>query len=184
MGEIRLVELDAEQGRRNFSKLIDTYLDVYADSSDEFFSKERYTEQLDSHLEAPGWTAICAYDAEELIGYIYGFPLSPRTGWWEGLMEAAPPGFTQETEGRTFAISEILVKKSYQRRGIATWLHKRLIEGRTEERATLLVEPENAAAQAAYGSWGWTKVNRLHPDWGDIQAPVYDVMMLELSGKS
>ncbi len=118
---------------------------------------------------------------DQLIGYIYGFCLSEATAWWEGLLTEVPPDFTKETGNRTFAISELLVKQEYQRQGIASTLHNALLKGRTEERATLLVEPENTAAQSAYATWGWQKVSQLHPDWGNIPAPIYDVLIFSLA---
>jgi hypothetical protein len=50
-----------------------------------------------------------------------------------------------------------------------------LLSERTEPRSTLLVEPENVAAQRAYAEWGWEKVGRLRPGWDE--APTYDVLI-------
>jgi hypothetical protein len=52
-----------------------------------------------------------------------------------------------------------------------------LTQGRAEERATLLVLPDNVPARSAYLSWGWYKLGELQPF---ADAPVYDAMMLEL----
>ncbi|MGH8895559.1 MAG: hypothetical protein ACRDZ4_00720 [Egibacteraceae bacterium] len=63
-------------------------------------------------------------------------------------------GLLSETGTRTFAVSEIMVRKPWRRRGI----------GRV-----LLVTPENTAAQAAYARWGGTRsasftpAGRTHP---------------------
>jgi len=56
-------------------------------------------------------------------------------------------------------------------------LHDLLLAGLAEERATLLVRPENDAAQAAYAGWGWLKAGQYQPT---PDAPVYDVLILLL----
>jgi hypothetical protein len=58
-------------------------------------------------------------------------------------------------------------------------LHDTLLSARRERRATLLVRPDNPARQA-YERWRWTKVAQLRPGLDD--APLFDVMILDLSG--
>ena len=86
-----------------------------------------------------------------------------------------PDGFTDEDGHRTFAISEIMVRDPWRRRGVARALHDELLAGNDRERATLLAEPDNGPAQAAYAAWGWTKAAELRPHWDN--APLYDVLM-------
>jgi ribosomal protein S18 acetylase RimI-like enzyme len=76
---------------------------------------------------------------------------------------ASPDGFTDEDEHRTFAVNEIMVRPEWQRRGVARTVHAELLSRRPEQRATLLAQPDNAPAQAAYARWGWRKVARLKP---------------------
>src|SRR6202012_4687320 len=66
-----------------------------------------------------------------------------------------PPDVTAEHPGRTFALTELLVRASWRRQGIGRELHGLLLDGRPEERATLTVPPGAGAAQAAFRSWGW-----------------------------
>jgi ribosomal protein S18 acetylase RimI-like enzyme len=75
-----------------------------------------------------------------------------------GLITPVPDGFTDEDGRRTFAVNEIMVCPEWQRQGVARSVHPELLSGRPEQRATLLVEPDNVPAQAAYASWGWRKV--------------------------
>jgi hypothetical protein len=56
-------------------------------------------------------------------------------------------------------------------------LHDRLLAGRREQRACLLVLPDNVAARSAYEAWGWYKIGDLRP-FDD--APVYDAMLRDL----
>ncbi len=78
---------------------------------------------------------------------------------------------------RTFAINEIMVRPAWRRRGYARALHDALLYDRPEERAILLVLPDNTAAQAAYRSWGWYKLGELQPF---EDSPVFDAMVWEL----
>jgi ribosomal protein S18 acetylase RimI-like enzyme len=107
------------------------------------------------------------------------FPLSATTRWWEGLETASPDGFTHEDGKRTFALSELLVRPAWRRRGLAKALHDELLSSRPEERATLLSRPDNDPAQAAYAKWGWQKVAKLRPAWEN--APRFDVLNKDLS---
>jgi ribosomal protein S18 acetylase RimI-like enzyme len=70
-----------------------------------------------------------------------------------------------------------MVHPNWQRHGIAEALHNELMAHRPEERATLLVREDNAAAQAAYAKWGWTKIGKLKP-YPD--SPNYDALVLQL----
>jgi GNAT superfamily N-acetyltransferase len=177
--DVSLETLKAEDAHDILDELIATYEDVYATSDDEFFGADRYRQQITGHMLAPGWTAVVARIGDEIVGYAYGFPLAENTNWWSGLVSKPAPDFPEETGRRTFAISEIMVRGPWQRQGIAHRLHDRLLAGREEQRATLLVEPGNAPARTAYLKWGWQQVSELRPEWAG--APLYDVWTLPLT---
>ncbi|MEU8374398.1 GNAT family N-acetyltransferase [Micromonospora sp. NPDC048894] len=154
-------------------QLIALYLEVHAGQGD-FYGEDRYRRQLSAHRQRDGWALVTAWLNEELIGYVYGFPLAPDTRWWDGIEEPVPVGFTEEDGHRTFAISELLVRAASRRQGVARALHDDLVGSRHEERMTLLARPDNGPAQAAYRSWGWRTVTRLRPGWPE--APLFDVL--------
>lgn len=154
--------------------------EIYADAEPrEFFSEERYRRQIAGHMTVPGWELVAAYDAdEEMAGYAYGFPLQAGTGWWRGMLTPVADEVIEETGARTFALSELMVRGPWRGRGLGRALHDELLSGRHEERATLLVEPDNATAKAAYARWGWSDLARLRPSWEG--APTFAAMMLPL----
>ncbi|MGC4805115.1 GNAT family N-acetyltransferase [Micromonospora sp. DT233] len=154
-------------------QLVALYLEIHAGDGG-FYSADRYHRQLSAHRQRPGWVLVTATLDDELIGYMYGFPLAPDTRWWEGVQEPVPAGFTEEDGRRTFAICELLVRAAWRRQGVARALHDDLVRSRREERMTLLARPDNGPAQAAYRSWGWQTVTRLRPGWPD--APLFDVL--------
>jgi ribosomal protein S18 acetylase RimI-like enzyme len=156
-------------------QLVAIYLDVHKADPEGFYGEDRFRRQLAGHMAAPGWESVIAEDADERIGFSYGLTLSASTSWWDGLTTDVAEGFTTETGHRTFAFSELMVRDAWRGRGVAHALHDALLAGRTEERATLLVRPDNRTAQSAYQRWGWRKAAELRPAWDD--APLYDVMM-------
>lgn len=126
----------------------------------------------------PGFALVEARHGEYLVGYASGMPLRPSTSWWRGLTTPLPDDVTTEHAGRTFAVTELLVRAAWRRQGIGRELHELLLGGRTEERATLTVPPAAAAAQAALRAWGWRKIARARND--EDAGPVLDVLVLDL----
>jgi GNAT superfamily N-acetyltransferase len=130
----------------------------------------------------PGFALAEARHGGYLVGYAAGMPLRPSTSWWRGLTTPLPPEITAERPGRTFALTELLVRASWRRQGIGRDLHDLLLGDRAEERATALVPPGATAAQRAFASWGWRKAARTRGD--DPDAPVLDVLLIGLPGQA
>jgi hypothetical protein len=76
-------------------------------------------------------------------------------------------------------LTQLLVRASWRRQGIAASLHDRILAGRPEERATLTVAPGAGAAQAALRKWGWRKVARTRGE--GPETPVVDVLVRDLA---
>jgi ribosomal protein S18 acetylase RimI-like enzyme len=152
---------------------------VYGDvaTADPFFSTERFLDRVAGYTRSPGFGMFAALRSDIPIGLAFGYPLAPGGRWWNGLQITVPSDFIHEDGKRTFAINEIMVDANYRRQGIATRLHSALLSSRRESRATLLVEPENEAARAAYLHWGWSDVGELKPF---PDSPTYMSMILSL----
>jgi GNAT superfamily N-acetyltransferase len=130
----------------------------------------------------PGFALAEARSGGYLVGYAAGMPLRPSTSWWRELTTRLPEAVTAERPGRTFALTDLLVRASWRRQGIGRDLHDLLLAGRAEERATLTVPPAAAPAQRAFRSWGWRKVGRTRSE--DPGGPVLDLLLLSLAGRS
>jgi hypothetical protein len=94
-----------------------------------------------------------------------------------------PPGTGAPGHSRWIRPANVCIQRadgvrSGRGKGIAHRLHDELLSLRSESRATLLVRPENDAANAAYYRWGWQKVAQLQPGWE--HAPRYDDLILPL----
>jgi GNAT superfamily N-acetyltransferase len=122
----------------------------------------------------PGFVLAEARHGGYLVGYASGMPLRPSTDWWRQLTTKLPGDVTAEHQGRTFALLDLLVRPSWRRQRIAETLHDMLLDGRTEERATLKVPATAAAAQSALQVWGWRKVAR-------TGSPVSDILVRQLT---
>lgn len=154
------------------------YSEVYADRLDDpFNSLPRYWERLEAYASRDGFALVTGRLDDGLVGFALGYTLPADSGWWRGLREEVDPALLTETGQRTFALTELMVRPRWRRRGYARALHDAVLRHRPEARATLLVRPDNAAAHAAYRSWGWYKLGELQPF---EDAPVFDAMVREL----
>jgi ribosomal protein S18 acetylase RimI-like enzyme len=126
----------------------------------------------------PGFVLAEARHGGYLVGYAAGMPLRPSTSWWRHLTTPLAEDMTAEHPGRTFALTELLVRAAWRRQGIGRALHDALLAARPEERATLAVPATATPAQRALRRWGWHKVGRTRgPRDG---SPVSDVFVTAL----
>lgn len=130
-----------------------------------------------SQAKKSAFRAVLARVGGEPAGMAYGYPLPASTGWWDTLTEPVPVELRQEDGRRTFGLFELAVRPGFRRRGVATAVHRALLEGVGQQRVLLNTRPEADGAQAAYRSWGYRRVGRAIPWEG---AAVHDVMVLDL----
>jgi GNAT superfamily N-acetyltransferase len=177
--EITFELLDGRQAAAHADELQALHAEVYADPpyrrrDDAAVFADRFRVQR----RQPGFALAEARHGDYLVGYAAGMPLRPSTSWWKDLTTPVPDEITAEHPGRTFALTDLLVRASWRRQGIGQTLHDLILSGRREERATLTVLPAATAAQNAFQDWGWRKVARTRgPDPG---APVSDVLVTTL----
>jgi GNAT superfamily N-acetyltransferase len=134
--------------------------------------------QLRVRRRQPGYVLAEARHGGYLVAYASGLPLRPSTSWWRDLTTPLPDDATAEYPGRTFALTELIVRASWRRQGIGRALHDLILDGRPEERATLTIPPGAAAAQAAFRAWGWRRIARTRGS--DPGAPGLDVLVAGL----
>ncbi|MFJ7906095.1 GNAT family N-acetyltransferase [Kitasatospora sp. NPDC096204] len=130
-----------------------------------------------SQARRRGFRAAVAFDGDTVVGMAYGYPLSADTGWWGTLIDPVPDDLRHEDGRRTFGLFELAVRPPWRRRGIATCMHRTLVEGLDNERVMLNSRPEATAAQASYRAWGYRRVGAAIPWEG---AARHDVMVLDL----
>jgi hypothetical protein len=174
---ITFQRLDGRQAAGHVDELLDVHREVYGEADQE----TSFAGQLRVWRRQPGFVLAEARHGDYLVGFATGMPLRPSTSWWKDLTAPLPAEVTTEQPGRTFALTELLVRAPWRRQGIAGSLHDLILDGRPEERATLAVLPGAIAAQMAFRTWGWSRVART----GGAQdgSPVLDVLVIALPAR-
>jgi len=177
--EITFELLDGTQAAAHAEELQALHAEVYADPP---YRRDddaaRFGGRFRVQRRQPGFALAEARHGGYLVGFAAGMPLRPSTSWWKDLTTPLPDEITAEHPGRTFALTELLVRASWRRQGIGQTLHDLILASRPEERATLTVLPTAAAAQNAFQNWGWRKVARTRDP--DPASPVSDVLVTAL----
>jgi GNAT superfamily N-acetyltransferase len=148
-------------------------------ASDKPFNQpEPFMLRFDGYVELPGFRHVIGYLGDEPIGQTWGWPIARPTDPNSWQVAGLGPEPDEETAGRVFAFSEIMVRRPWTGHGYAHAVHDELLRPCTEKLAQLFVRPANTRAYRAYLHWGWRKVTQVRPDLPD--APVFDVLVLPL----
>ena len=176
---VTIVVLDGRQAAAHEDDLRTLHAEVYADpprGCDDGAATP--AGPLRSQRRQPGFVLAEARHGGYLVGYAAGVPLRPSTSWWRHLTTPLAEDMTTEHPGRTFALTELLVRAAWRRQGIGRALHDAVLANRPEERATLAVPAAATPARTALRGWGWHKVARTRaPRPG---SPVSDVFVRPL----
>ena len=176
--ELAIQHHDASGLHEQRDELLAVHAEVNADRLDDpFYSLPRYWERLEAYAARDGFALVAGRLDNELVGFALGYTLPAGSRWWRGFRGEVEPALLTETGERTFPLNELMIRTAWRRRGYARALHDALLRNRQEQRATLLVRPDNVAAHAAYRSWGWYKLGELQPF---ADSPVFDAMMRQL----
>jgi GNAT superfamily N-acetyltransferase len=126
----------------------------------------------------PGYVLAEGRHGGYLVGYAAGIPLRPSTSWWKKLTTPLPGEVTAEYPGRTFALTDLLVRASWRRQGIGQALHDLILASRprpgrrSPSRAGL--PPRKTPSRTG----GWRKVVRTRDRRPG--SPVSDVLVTTL----
>lgn len=175
--DVTLTHHSGDEATTLMEKLCDAYADAYGVGPTEEKTgafRGRATKQFNRH----GFDLVSAQAGGRLVGFAFGYTLQPDTRWWNGLEPEPPEGFSTENGQRTFVLSEIEVRRTWQDKGLGRAVHNELLKARTEERATLATGPDHPAG-AVYERWGWQKVGRVPGVNGEYYS-AYDLFVLTL----
>jgi L-amino acid N-acyltransferase YncA len=183
-GEFVLERLRVKHhGREAARAQLDDLCLVYADAYGMELSGEKtsaFRGRAERSMERDGFELVTAEAEGRLVGFAFGRPLEKGdTFWWEGLRPEPAEGFAEETGSRTFVLAEIEICRAWQSRGVGRAVHDALLGGRSEERATLAVNPKATKTHAVYKAWGWKSVGQVPGTAGDYY-DAYDLFVLPL----
>jgi len=171
--------LDGARAAEDAADVHALHAEVYAALPDGRYAGDaRFADRFRVQVRQPGFVLAEARSGGYLVGCAAGMPLRPSTSWWRDLTAPLPEQMTAEYPGRTFALTDLLVRASWRRQGIGRSLHDLILGSRREERATLVVPSAAAAAEAAFQSWGWRRVGRTVGPGSD--SPASDVLVTAL----
>ncbi|WP_328868661.1 GNAT family N-acetyltransferase [Streptomyces sp. NBC_00287] len=153
---------------------------VYADviKDDPFAGVDRLAGGLDCWCVRPGWGCVVGYGGGLAVGCACGGVVPPGAGWWGGLLTGVGGGLVRESGTRTCAVSGLLVRVLWRKRGVFRRLHDAVLAERSEGRATVLVRRSHLKVDALYGSWGWRAIGDLRPRIGHV--PLMHAMLVDL----
>jgi hypothetical protein len=180
VAELTFELLDGRQAAELAGDLRQLAAEVYADPPYRYGDEQdaRFLDRFRVQCRQPGFRLAAARNGDYLVGYAAGMPLRPSTSWWRDVTTPLPGDVTAEHSGRTFALTELLVRAAWRRQFIGADLHDLVLRGRPEERATATLLPAAAPAQSAFQAWGWRKIARSQdPRPG---SPVLDVLLRDL----
>ncbi|MFI1865028.1 GNAT family N-acetyltransferase [Streptomyces jumonjinensis] len=163
----RYTHADARDVR---SLLLDIHDEAYADTPDEFHSRERFSCFVDRWSSREDWLCISGWEEGGPVGYAYGSMFKPG-GWWKG--HPRP----RELRGSVFALSELMVVPKWRGTKRAQKIHDALLKEVTADMVSLTVETERPRVQAMYERWNYAKVGEAMPS---DDSPLYAVMVRKL----
>ncbi|RSO42031.1 acetyltransferase [Streptomyces sp. WAC 06725] len=180
MSESLLQLVRVDRYREDRGLLLDVYREIYADEGQAFYDVDRFAERADTYASLDGWAAVLGRTGDsggEATGYAFGAPLPTGSAWWNAAADPLPDDFTREDGRRTFAVFEVMVRRPWRGTGEAHRLHERLLHGRPEQRATLLVDASHPGVRRRYEQWGYRALGHQRPF---ADAPVYTMMLRAL----
>lgn len=156
--------------------LVAVYAEVYDQNADDpFHSVERFEERLSGHASGASWACVVGEIDGKPVGFAYGRLDSVRE--WREVLHPIDPSVRDYGEQGTFGLCEIMVRLPWRGKGIARGIHDELMEHRSEDRASLLVDSERPKVRSMYESWGYRKVGQMQPF---KDSPLFDAMAVEL----
>ena len=176
--DLRIELGSAELARSFFDPICDLYDEVFSEPPSHWQEDESelHRGRLLRLLEDPTFGIAVARVGVELVGFAYGYTVPTDTKRWSRLVEPLSVQVASEWPGRTFMLFDFAVRRFYRGRGLGRALHDRLLGSRTEQRATLSVEPETVDSKRIYEHWGWRQIGQSIGTAGD-SSPMFDVYL-------
>ncbi len=122
-------------------------------------SDEWAATRLPAHAERRDFLFLVAREADEIVGFGYGYTGSAGQ-WWTDRVERSLTAAQRAEwiEQPHFEIVELHVRPSRQRRGVGSALLARLLTLQPHDRALLSTQAGSRKARGFYAKNGWTEL--------------------------
>ncbi|MCP2328444.1 ribosomal protein S18 acetylase RimI-like enzyme [Hamadaea flava] len=175
MDDVVISLFDSTSGRELVDAICDVYDEVF--SAPPFFwrddESDLHRDRLIGLFDDPSFGLAVAMEGDDLVGFAYGFTVPSDTQRWHRLVEQVDPEVAREWPGRTFMLFDYAVLAAHRGRGIGRRLHDVLLASRSEERATLTVQPTALETKRLYERWGWRTIGQIEGG-PTAAAPLFD----------
>ncbi len=115
--------------------------------------------RLRRHAARGDFRFLGAFAGDELVGFVYGYTGAPGQWWYDRVARALDRDARRLwLEPGHFEFTELAVRPDFQRRGVGSRLHDRVLEDLPHERAMLSALADNAPVVAFYRRRGWEVV--------------------------
>lgn len=141
-----------------FGTLAEIYREAFAElpfPASETTVRQLAAEILPRHAEREDFKLLLAVEAEEIVGFIYGYSGAHGQQWEDWLAARIPAPLYAEWFHSHFAVTEFCVRPAFQGRGIGGALHDTLLAGLPHERAVLTAHRADTRARHLYARRGW-----------------------------
>ena len=162
MAEVFLRRLTRWQAETQRESVADLYAAAHRDPvSGETPGREDFLRRFAEHdVQRPGFEMVIGSDPA-LAGCCYGHPLDRADDWCRDLPGGVPDSLREQgAAGGLFLVAELFVLPVHRRTRVATRLQETLLMRSSAARAVAFLASDNAAARAAFRSWGWEPVDR------------------------
>lgn len=125
-------------------------------------SRQAFLQRFTGDVRQPGFAMLVA-ERSALLGCVFGFPLRRDGSWWRGFLGPLPRDIEQLTaSGHVFAVTEVVVAPHEQALILGRRLQERLLDDHRASLGATLVAESDTRSLAAFRSWGWREVGRVH----------------------
>jgi ribosomal protein S18 acetylase RimI-like enzyme len=111
--------------------------------------------QFQRHATYPGFAACLAWEAEHLLGFVYGITNLPGQWWYERVAPALPVEQRVALFDGAFVVVELAVHPDARRQGIGSQLLDALLTAVPHTQAVLSARIDASAALSFYRQRGW-----------------------------
>jgi len=182
MGDIRYVVGGADEAERWEDQICALYDDVFSRPPFHWRADESalHRDRLLLLATEPSFGIALALAGTgagtDLAGFAYGYGLGPGTHWWAGRTGPLPDDLIAEWPGRTFLLFDFAVHADHRGHGVGRRLHDTLLGSRTEQRATLAVQPAAVEVKKVYERWHWHRVGAVRGG-ETAAAPLFEIYL-------